>query len=59
MSKASDFYADTYTNADRIKAMSDLELAEFLTRITNDAQSDSITKCNYMWNEWLQEEVED
>ena len=42
------------TNADRIRSMSDEELAEWLTSITDDAQSDAMTKCNYQWSEWLQ-----
>lgn len=46
------------TNADRIRAMSDEELAEWLTKITDDAQSDARTKCNYQWAEWLQSEAE-
>ena len=45
------------TNADRIRSMSDEELAEWLTSITDDAQSDAMTKCNYQWSEWLQSEV--
>ena len=46
------------TNADRIRSMSDEELAEWLTKITDDAQLDAETKCNYQWGEWLQSEVE-
>lgn len=46
------------TNADRIRAMSDEELAEWLTKITDDAQLDARTKCNYQWAEWLQSEAE-
>lgn len=45
------------TNADRIRSMSDEELAEWLTKITDDAQLDAETKCNYQWGEWLQSEV--
>ena len=47
------------TNADRIRSFSDEELAEWLTSITDDAQSDAMTKCNYQWSEWLQSEVEE
>ena len=47
------------TNADRIRSMSDEKLAEWLTSITDDAQSDAMTKCNYQWLEWLQLEVEE
>ena len=47
------------TNADIIRGMSDEELAEWLTKITDDAQLDAETKCNYQWPEWLQSEVEE
>ena len=47
------------TQADRIRSMSDEELAEWLTKITDDAQLDAETKCNYQWGEWLQSEVEE
>lgn len=47
------------TNADRIRAFSDEELAEWLTKITDDAQLDAETKCDYQWAEWLQSEVEE
>ena len=43
------------TNADRIRNMTDEELAEWLTKITDDAQLDAITKCDYQWAEWLKE----
>ena len=46
------------TNADRIRSFSDEELAEWLTKITDDAQLDAETKCNYQWGKWLQSEVE-
>lgn len=46
------------TNADRIRAMSDEELAEWITKITDDAQLDAKTKCNYQWEDWLQSEAE-
>ena len=46
------------TNADRIRSMSDEELAEWLTKITDDAQLDARTKCNYQWADWLQSEAE-
>lgn len=45
------------TNGDKIRKMNDEELAEFLTRITDDAQLDSKIHCNYMWKEWLKKEV--
>ena len=47
------------TNADRIRAMSDEELAEWLTKITNDAQLDARTKCDYQWAEWLKSEAKE
>lgn len=53
-----DLYAPQ-TNADRIRAMSDEELAEWLTKITNDAQIDARTKMDYRWGEWLKEEVKE
>lgn len=46
------------TQADRIRSFSDEELAEWLTGITDDAQSDAMTRCDYQWYEWLQSEVE-
>ena len=48
-----------FSQADRIRSMSDEELAEWLTKITDDAQLDAETKCNYQWGEWLQSEVEE
>lgn len=52
----SDF--EPITNFERIKRMSKEEFAAWLTKITNDAQLDSRTKCNYQWDEWLQSEAE-
>ena len=52
-------YNQTVTNADRIRQMTDEELAEWLTRITDDAQLDARTRCDYQWDEWLKEEVEE
>ena len=51
----SDF--EPITKYDQIHAMSIEELAEWLTKITDDAQLDAKTKCNYQWGEWLQSEV--
>lgn len=48
----------TKTNADKIRSMSDEELAEWLTKITDDAQLDARTKCDYQWADWLQSEAE-
>lgn len=50
------------TNADRIRNMTDEELEEWLTSITNDAQRAIVgSQCfvDYQWKEWLQSEVED
>ena len=47
------------TNADRIRAYTDEELAEWLTKITDDAQSDARTKCDYQWAEWLKSEAKE
>ena len=52
----SDF--EPITKYDQIHAMSIEELAEWLTKITDDAQLDARTKCNYQWDEWLQSEAE-
>ena len=46
------------TRADVIRSMSDEELAKWLTKITDDAQLDARTKCNYQWAEWLQSKAE-
>lgn len=56
--KCNDSLGDLQTNADRIRSMSDDELAEWLTKITDDAQLDAATKCDYQWKDWLQLEVE-
>ena len=45
------------TNADKIRSMIDEELAEWLTSITDDAQSDAMTRCDYQWSEWLQSDA--
>lgn len=52
----SDF--EPITKYDQIHAMSIEELADWLTKITDDAQLDARTKCNYQWDEWLQSEAE-
>ena len=56
--KCDDSDGDLLTNADRIRSMSDEELAEWLTKITDDAQSDAMTRCDYQWSDWLKEERE-
>lgn len=45
------------TNFEHIKEMDYEELADWLTKITNDAQSDAKTKCDYQWEDWLREKV--
>lgn len=52
----SDF--EPITKYDQIHAMSIEELAEWLTKITDDAQLDARTKCNYQWDGWLKSEAE-
>lgn len=54
--KCEDSFGDLISNLDRIRSMSDEELAKWLTSITSDAQSDAKTKCDYQWLEWLREE---
>lgn len=56
--KCNDSLGDLLTNTDKIRSMSNDELAKWLTKITDDAQLDANTKCNYQWDEWLKEEVE-
>ncbi len=56
--KCDDSLGDLLTNAERIRSMSDEELAKWLTSITNDAQSDARIRCDYQWSEWLKEEIE-
>lgn len=55
----STYNPNNQTNADCIRSMSDDELAEWLTKITDDAQLDAATKCDYQWKDWLQSEVEE
>lgn len=47
------------TNADKIKKMTDEQLARWLTKITDDAQLDARTKMDYQWLEWLKTEVKE
>lgn len=48
-----------YTNADRIRSMSDEELAEFLTHAETLGYNDSSVSGNLEMIEWLQSEVEE
>lgn len=55
-------YYEGKTNADRIRSMTDEELAEWLTTITTDAQKEVVeSQCfvDYQWKEWLESEVEE
>ena len=51
-------YNEVKSNADYIRSLSDEELAEWLTKITDDAQLDARTHCNYQWEDWLKAEME-
>jgi transcriptional regulator with XRE-family HTH domain len=56
-----DYKFSKMTNADRIRSMSDEELEEWLTSITNDAQRAIVeSQCfvDYQWKEWLKSEVD-
>ena len=55
---ASDNYK-RMTNADRIRSMSDEELAEFLTHAETLGYNDSSLSGNLEMIEWLQSEVEE
>ena len=61
--------SDNHTNADRIRNMSDEELAEFLDIVGEDGISSQYadvpcdcccekTECSKCWKEWLQSEAE-
>ena len=61
--KCKDFEEKKQTNADRIRNMSDEELAEFLCKVKSDYQwadheFPSEEECGE-WVEWLQSEVEE
>lgn len=61
--KCNDSLGDLQTNADRIRSMSDEELAEFLCKVKSDYQwadheFPSEEECGE-WEEWLQSEVEE
>lgn len=56
--KCEDSLGDLISNSDKIRKMSDEELSKWLTSITDDAQLDARTKCDYQWLEWLREEKE-
>ena len=45
------------TNADRIRSMSDEELAEYLTNICRDLWEMFVADPEKMWLEWLKKEV--
>lgn len=47
------------TNADRIRAMTDEELAEYLDGVCHDLWEMFVKDPQKMWLEWLRQEVED
>ena len=49
----------TMTNADRIRAMTDEELAEWLVHTTEGNGFDGYEEMVKAWNGWLKREVED
>ena len=57
--KCNNSLGDLFTQGDKIRSMSDEELAKWLTKVTNDAQRDARTKCDYQWGEWLKSEVKE
>lgn len=66
--RCKDFEQQKQTNADRIRSMSDEELAEFLDVIEQDGIQSQCTvpcdvctektECANCWKDWLQSEVE-
>ena len=46
------------TNADRIRAMTDEELAEYLANICYDLWKMFVADPKKMWLEWLKQEIE-
>ena len=53
-------YVPAVTNADRIRAMNDEELAEYIVGIIDDANSGSVIYSNRTeeWLEWLKQPAE-
>lgn len=47
------------TNADRIRSMTDEELAEYLDGVCHDLWQMFVADPQKMWLEWLKEEVRD
>lgn len=59
MSCLKDIQERKRTQGDVLRSMSDEELAKWLTKITDDAQRDARTKCDYQWGEFLKSEVKE
>lgn len=57
--KCNDSLGDLQTNADRIRSMSDEELAEFLTHVETLGYNDSSVSGKLEMIEWIQSEVEE
>lgn len=55
------YRTENMTNADRIRAMSDEELAEYIAGIIDDANSGSVIYSNRKeeWLEWLKQPAEE
>lgn len=51
------FVPKTMTNADRIRSMTDEELAEYLDGVCHDLWQMFVRDPKKMWLEWLKEEV--
>ena len=54
---ADKFVAKPVTNADRIRSMTDEELAEYLDGVCHDLWQMFVRDPKKMWLEWLKEEV--
>ena len=55
----SKFKEKSQTNADRIRAMTDEELAEYLDGMCHDLWQMFVKDSQKMWLDWLKQEVED
>ena len=55
----SKFKEKSQTNADRIRAMSDEELAEYLDGVCHDLWQMFVKDPQKMWLDWLKKEVKD
>ena len=52
-------YQSTVTNADRIRAMTDEELAEYLDGVCHDLWQMFVKDPQKMWLDWLKQEAKD